>query len=309
MSYEIYVYSERDTVVNREELTEQLHALGWGVAFVIDDKTLNTAVHGPVGDEKYLVFWPLRSPHRRKIDWTLSTANRQEFETLYHADVIGNLALWLTSDSDIDDEQIAIINRKYRDVLRRTRTHYTVRTSAGRNGMGFAAQFACWYAVGALTGGVLEDPQEGTMQFASEVSARKMRPEALVAKVTSPSLSSIWFFISKGLVKQLYLAIWYFLLACLGVVIGGCVTTVYPLLRCGIVILALAHGFVAFKLFIKPKWALDAACVVMIVSICYFVAFLTINLRNVHSLLPIALYTIVSNNLIQRSVTSEKTKG
>lgn len=307
MSYEVYVYSERETVVTREELAAQLRKLGCGVAFVADADPLRVEYLGPVGQDDFLAVWLLTSPYIQQIEMMLSAGNRKDFEILYHAGAIGTLALWADTEPEFEEELVTDLEPRYADFIRQMKMRYTLHIGGAMNAVSLAGETTCAYAIARLTGGLFQDEQQDMMQFAADVPDEVICLPATLALVSKPSevparpKTSIWNYAFVDLNgKQKLLVYWLIAMALTGACLSDSVKHL-PLLSYVIMVLALAHVILACGMYIKPVWALVGAFGMTIASV--LVSLVTMFcLADHHLLLPMTIYTLITSSLIKISV-------
>ena len=197
MSIELWVYSP-DPVLDRAHVAQacgKLEEKGWAVAYARDLRAPVADEHGPLSSGLVLGWIP-GGPADAEIQRVVRAGDATAIEDLYARGLLAIIALRVATREGPDWESVEIGLRaaetpaKYRAEVEQAATFYAVETNARRSEIALEFQILFWRAVGVLSNGLMEDPQEGelisTMEEIGRDGERADREAALPA-AHSPS--------------------------------------------------------------------------------------------------------------------------
>jgi hypothetical protein len=158
MSVELYLYSTKPALAKRKALRDALGKKGWLVLFLDPLVMTERDINGTVGSE--LLYGSRDAgPLNRAREFVLERKEKK-LEDLFEARAIGACALDATSPIKVRKSEVGEgVPAEVAAEMTRTRSHYVVRTSAGRSSTSVGLQLAVWNALGERVGGLLSDPQ------------------------------------------------------------------------------------------------------------------------------------------------------
>lgn len=174
MSIDLMVYAESNQPMTRDALRSGLSRLGWEVVFLQGDYSMTPAEGDVIGDYEFILGCPSGSPILSVLQNIIASKDRDALDEMGEEMPVGGCALSV-SENEYDDQCVPTeIRSDYLHAYKNAKTHYYIRTSAGRCSFSFDLQYAIWWAVGEATGGLLEDPQSGDFFFSHERSADQL---------------------------------------------------------------------------------------------------------------------------------------
>lgn len=169
MSVSLFIYSP-DPPLTRDQVisacrNEQLSLdERWEIAFRQYDGSPAPATPGLLGIQRVL-GWRPNAPETAAVRSLLESDDRAAIDELYSSNHIAAVTLdVVTRDQDewpVDDELIEQTPPELRDDVANAHTWYNLETNAGRNRLSSNCQEHLWAIIGALSKGVMEDPQDG----------------------------------------------------------------------------------------------------------------------------------------------------
>lgn len=173
MSYELYIYSEHAQHLEKDRLRVKLHQEGWDVAFMASDGKLFYSSAGPLDTDTLIVGWEADDEGSQQFRHLIEeqdvnglTAFAQETSLLASCAVFTIIPYSFAEEyTPAEVEELEdVMGADYIREAQKAKTYYYLRTSAGRSPLSLELQEATWRAIGALVGGLSEDPQEGTWE-------------------------------------------------------------------------------------------------------------------------------------------------
>jgi len=179
MSIDLNVYAKRE-VLTREMLARECNSpdlpeeMRWEVVFLPSGpESPNPDLKGELTEDQQVAGWPITSKQAGEIRSAFLRNDRQTLDRLYEGGVYGQVDVFLaTSGSDEwnvnDPDYLEGIPKEYQAVMGRATCRYSLETHARRNNLSLDLQQFLWRMIGALTYGLLEDPQEGGYEDRAE---------------------------------------------------------------------------------------------------------------------------------------------
>ncbi|MCB9850794.1 MAG: hypothetical protein H6817_08825 [Phycisphaerales bacterium] len=167
MSVELFTYSGRSEVVERAALARQLQREGWDVLFVANWPDTELVVQGPCADDLIIGCKP--TSDFAPIHNLILKKDSHEIEKLLGDHRYANCAMEIESpydfsanydDDDIDD-LASDLGSEAVQAMKQAATMYCVRVHGMQNELSSYLQLAVWKSLGALCGGLMENPQTG----------------------------------------------------------------------------------------------------------------------------------------------------
>ncbi len=166
MSLDFFVFAVGKPI-RRPAVAASLEKAGFLVWFAGESDRLHELPDGAVGED--LVLGVTRAELRTEVSRCLAEGDRPALDRMWEA---GDLASCIVYTShpysaveEFGQEEIEALAARLPasvvEAMRAATTHYYVRTSAGRSTMSVDLQVAVWRAIGAVSGGLMEDPQGG----------------------------------------------------------------------------------------------------------------------------------------------------
>jgi hypothetical protein len=173
------VYAKQE-VLTREVLARECNSpdlpeeMRWEVVFLPSEhESPNPDPKAKLTEDQQVAGWSVTSTQAGEIRSAFLRNDRQTLGRLYQAGVYGQVDLFLaTSGSDEwdvnDPDCLEGIPKEYQAVMGRATCRYSLETHASRNNISLDLQQFLWRMIGALTYGLLEDPQEGEYEDCAE---------------------------------------------------------------------------------------------------------------------------------------------
>jgi hypothetical protein len=163
MSIEFYVYSEKTAAPGFDTLRNALLEQGWHVAFIHPEEEMRERTAGIVSND--VIYGTRDLQVLQQVRTLLAKRDEKTLEDLFESEKVGGCGITASMGFDAKEEYGEDLPNNFpKNVLplvERTRSRYTVRTSAGRGELAFELQVAAWETLGQLVEGLLEDPQSG----------------------------------------------------------------------------------------------------------------------------------------------------
>jgi hypothetical protein len=162
MSYELGVYSTDPPLVDEAEIRQGMEAVGFELLFLRDGSLEDLR---PVAFAEAQVAMGIpRGKHHEEVSRAVAAADGAALQRLYKKSRVALVELYVdpvTEGMATKLEEVAAnpSASPYGERIRRTRTVYTVRTSATRNRLSLRFQRGLWASIGVATQGVLEDEE------------------------------------------------------------------------------------------------------------------------------------------------------
>lgn len=178
MSITLNVYA-RGPLMSRELLMKESRNPGlpkefrWELRFVRDDDSGKLDATGALGESQYVAGWRTDAKQGRELIRACEKHDQKVLNSLYKANAYGMIDLFVfTPESDewsalSEPDFLESIPEEYRAIMKGATVWYMLETSATRNELSLELQEQLWRMLGVLTGGVLEDPQEGIFESGS----------------------------------------------------------------------------------------------------------------------------------------------
>lgn len=181
MSIEFYVYSPLNLPLQGADLIRLLADGGWEAYLLESGTPLTVAKSGQL--ENPIVVGCRRDGDIAKLKVAVESGSEPELEALLQGGYAASCVVYSTCpwklDQEYDEEEleefVESVGTAGRKLLKSARSHYTVRTSAGRSDLSFALQDATWQCIGLLSKGLMEDPQSDEWWDCSKGKKRPLR--------------------------------------------------------------------------------------------------------------------------------------
>jgi hypothetical protein len=158
MSIELFVYAKKASTFGGDQLAAKLAEKDWHVFYMVPSGSRGVDKVA-LGDQLiYGARTVVQMEEGRKL---IRSRREKELEKAFESGSIAACELTICPEGASDglDESLP---RKLMNLLAATKVTYCLRTSAGRSILSVELQNATWEAIGELSGGVLENPQEGS---------------------------------------------------------------------------------------------------------------------------------------------------
>ena len=174
MSYDLFIYSDNDKAVAKEELKSELEKQGWKIAFLSGSADAILKAQGPMEESVVVAGWDADDKEVAQFEALASQGNIRELMKLAgESEAAVGCVVYVTipydyaAGYDVEElEEFKEMNSPdYIEAVSKAKSHYYVRTAAGRSPLSFDYQEQVWRVIGDLAGGLIEDPQEGTHEI------------------------------------------------------------------------------------------------------------------------------------------------
>lgn len=178
MSYDLHVYGARDSLGQKEDLVGLLSKKGWqvrflsGRAFITDELRPVLSSTGPLEDWCLMAGWKKKSRYAEVLAAWVDRRELHHFQKMTaETACFGCCELSigpLPNDEDENEDRVALgLSEQFAKSGRKADTDFYLRSSAGRSPISFEFQHTVWEAIGELTDGRMDNPQEGAVKSAS----------------------------------------------------------------------------------------------------------------------------------------------
>ena len=176
MSYDQSIYGKQEAMRRKENLSRCLSRKGWEVrflsygAFPSDELRPVLASEGPLEANCLIAGWRKNSRYADVLAAWIDNRELHHFRALTAETVCFGcceMALHPMTQHESDyEEQQRHFPERYRRIFREADMDFQLGSSAGRSPTSFEFQHVVWEAIGELTGGLMENPQEGILKQA-----------------------------------------------------------------------------------------------------------------------------------------------
>lgn len=200
MSIEHWVYSP-DPVLDRASVAQacgKLEENGWAVTYVRDLRAPVAEDDGPLSSG-WVLGWIPGGPAEAEIRRAIRAGDAAAIDDLYARGLLAIVGLRVAERGRADWANVEIDLRsaetpaRFRAEVEQTATFYAVETDARRTEIALEFQILFWRAVGVLSNGLMEDPQENelisTIEEIGRDGKRADREAAAVAEAAAQSRS------------------------------------------------------------------------------------------------------------------------
>lgn len=180
MSIELNIYSFRP-VLSRETLARECRSpdlpkdMRWEIFFIrpAEDQADPDQI-GPLTGDQRIVGWNDLLKDVGQLRAAIVGNDKKILDQMYESEAYASVDLSvLTPDSAewtslAEPDALEGIPEKFQDTIRKSSSFYILRTHACRNDQSLELQQHLWRMIGVLTGGIIEDPQEGEVVDCAE---------------------------------------------------------------------------------------------------------------------------------------------
>jgi len=184
MSYSVNVYTDSTSVPTLRRVRGNLVLNGW------QTRLLDSETHRPIGGRNLkpclIVGWPTPSPREAAIVRAADALDQPTLDRLYASNDITSCRLYVERpyrlESEATPEELGELReevgaRAFRAMCA-ARALYILESYAGRNSLAIDFQLLVAALLGALCGGLIEDPQSGVLAFRKQRSPKAPNPSS-----------------------------------------------------------------------------------------------------------------------------------
>lgn len=168
MSYRMEIFSPQEKPLLKEQLKAVMKRRGFAIAFcAYDYKIKDFASDEAPLDDEIIVACDISGSHVEQFKEIVQARDVVALNEMIAANQVYSCVLSSHVPYEADEEEIEELledsDPEYIEALQKSSSFYSLRVNISTDGAGFAA--IVWRAIGEIVGGMLEDGQEGTIEF------------------------------------------------------------------------------------------------------------------------------------------------